>query len=84
MTKQQERIIVTIEDNGIGIAESKKTKTVNQQQHSGRGIANTEERINILNDLYRQDISCVVEDKLQPDHGVKVQLSIPILKNKTA
>lgn len=72
-------ILVTIEDNGVGIAESKKNKTTNQQKQKGRGISNTLERIKILNELYHYNISCVVEDKAAPSHGVKVTLKVPII-----
>jgi hypothetical protein len=76
-------IKVIIEDNGAGIAESKKNKTVNQQQQKGRGISNTLERIKILNELYHHNITCVVEDKALPNHGVKVSLTIPIITKNT-
>ncbi len=79
--KDQNCIDITIEDNGIGIAESKKNKTANQKKHSGRGITNTLERIKILNGLYHQNITCVVEDKSGPDRGVKIKITVPILKN---
>ena len=81
-TKKDNAINIIIEDNGIGIAESKKHKTVNQKKHSGRGITNTLERIKILNELYHQDISCTVEDKIAPGHGVIVKLIVPILKSR--
>ena len=68
-------IQITIEDNGIGIAESKKTKTENQKKHSGRGISNTLERIRILNELYHHNITCVVQDKREPGNGVIVKLT---------
>ncbi len=74
-------ISILIEDNGIGIAESKKSKTANQKKYSGRGIANTMERIKILNELYHQHITCNVEDKAAPGNGVIVQLTVPILKD---
>lgn len=83
-TKKQNEVCIIIEDNGVGIAESKKNKTVNQQKHSGRGMSNTLERIKILNELYHQDITCVVEDKPKPDTGVKITLTVPITKTKTA
>lgn len=75
---------IIIEDNGIGIAESKKTKTQNQKSRSGRGITNTMERIKILNELYHQHMTCVVEDKPVPGRGVRVKLFVPVLKNFTA
>jgi len=75
-------IEITIEDNGIGIAESKKLKTVHQKKQSGRGISNTLERIKILNQLYHQHITCLVEDKPCPAHGVIVKLTVPVLKQR--
>lgn len=82
--KKQNTVSIIIEDNGVGIAESKKNKTVNQQKHSGRGMSNTLERIKILNELYHQNITCVVEDKPQPASGVKITLTVPITKKQIA
>jgi LytS/YehU family sensor histidine kinase len=79
--KSEKGMDILIEDNGIGIAASKKSKTVNQQKHSGRGITNTHERIKILNELYHQDITCTVEDKQSPGRGVRVRIAVPLLKN---
>ncbi len=75
---------IIIEDNGIGIAESKRNKTENQKSRNGRGITNTIERIKILNELYHQHMVCEVEDKVDPGRGVKVKLHVPLLKNFTA
>ena len=80
--KAEQGISITIEDNGIGIAASKQHKTSNQRQHAGRGILNTQERINILNELYGTRISCQVEDKPAPGHGVIVRMVIPGLKKQ--
>lgn len=80
-TKTEKGMEVQIEDNGIGIEASKKSKTVNQQKHSGRGITNTLERINILNELYHQNITCTVEDKQAPERGVRVTIAVPVLKH---
>jgi sensor histidine kinase YesM len=80
--RKENTIEITIEDNGIGIAESKKSKTAHQKNHSGRGITNTMERIDILNELYHQHITCLVADKPHPAHGVVVKLTVPLLKNR--
>lgn len=81
-TKKQNTVCITIEDNGVGIAQSKKSKTVNQQKHKGRGMSNTLERIKILNELYHQNITCIVEDKPEPATGVKITLTVPITKKQ--
>nr|WP_315028836.1 histidine kinase [uncultured Chryseobacterium sp.] len=62
---------VAIEDNGIGIEESKKQKTEHQKAREGRGMKNTLERIQLLNDLYKKDITCSVKDK-ENNSGVLV------------
>ena len=80
--KKQNTVYITIEDNGVGIAQSKKSKTVNQQKHNGRGMSNTLERIKILNELYHQNITCIVEDKPEPATGVKITLTVPITKKQ--
>ncbi|MBL7745291.1 MAG: histidine kinase [Chitinophagaceae bacterium] len=80
-TRGENEIGIIIEDNGIGIAESKRNKTDNQKKRSGRGITNTLERINILNELYHQHITCEVEDKPAPGRGVRVRMRVPLLKN---
>ena len=78
--KKGNNIEISIEDNGIGIAESKKNKTANQKKHSGRGISNTQERIKILNELYNKHISCEVKDKTGAESGVLVRITVPFLK----
>ncbi|WP_396151953.1 histidine kinase [Flavobacterium sp.] len=53
-------IKVLIEDDGIGVEKSKELKTQNQKVHESRGLSNVEERINLLNDLYHQQISYTI------------------------
>jgi LytS/YehU family sensor histidine kinase len=56
-TEENQLIKVSIEDDGIGVEKSKELKTQNQKVHESRGLKNVEERINLLNDLYHQQIS---------------------------
>lgn len=66
---------ILIEDNGIGIEESKKQKTQHQKMREGRGMKNTLERIQLLNDLYNKEITCSVKDK-ENNSGVLVTIKI--------
>lgn len=72
--KLNQHLKITIEDNGIGIEESKKQKTQHQKTRKGRGMKNTLERIALLNDLYRQEIQCEITDK-KDQQGVLVEIS---------
>ncbi|MBD3906551.1 histidine kinase [Chryseobacterium sp. C-2] len=73
--KNNDSLNIFIEDNGIGIEESKKQKTEHQKTREGRGMKNTLERIRLLNDLYKKNIVCKVEDS---ENGVFVQISMII------
>lgn len=72
--KLNHHLKIIIEDNGIGIEESKKQKTVHQKTREGRGMKNTLERIALLNDLYHRDIQCNITDK-KTEPGVLVEVS---------
>lgn len=76
--KENEQLKITTEDNGIGIKESKEQKTEHQKARKGRGMKNTLERIDLLNDLYRKEISCTVKDK-ENNSGVLVVLKFNLM-----
>lgn len=61
--KEDNHIKVIVEDNGIGLEKSKSLKTGNQKLHSSRGLNNVRERIQLLNDLYKQNIQFKIENR---------------------
>jgi LytS/YehU family sensor histidine kinase len=67
-------ILLEIEDNGIGIEQSKKLKTHHQSLHKSRGLTNIHERIGLLNKIHKSNIKFEVIDKTQ-DPGVKVKIT---------
>lgn len=73
--KNNDEIIVTIEDNGIGIDQSRKQKTEHQKNREGRGMKNTLERISLLNDLYSKKVTSEIIDKTN-GQGVLVKIII--------
>ena len=62
---------IEIMDNGIGIEQSKALKTENQRKHPSRGLKNVVERIQLLNDLYRQNIQFKIHENPNSE-GTKV------------
>jgi tetratricopeptide (TPR) repeat protein len=76
--KENQYLKITIEDNGIGIEESKKQKTEHQKVRKGRGMKNTLERIALLNDLYQQEIKCKITDK-KDSQGVFVEITYKLM-----
>jgi len=72
--KERNHIKVIIEDNGIGLEKSKAIKTGNQKLHISRGLNNVKERIELLNDLYKQNIQFKIEN-LKESSGTRVTLT---------
>jgi LytS/YehU family sensor histidine kinase len=74
-------IIVEIKDDGIGRAKSKNLKTKNQNQQS-KGLKNTEERLKLINKLYKKNYHLSISDldTGPPDPGTHVKLLLPLGK----
>jgi len=81
--KSGDDLIVTVEDNGIGLKRSQELKTKHQRQHHSRGLNNTNERIQLLKELYHIPISLHIHDKEGENNtGVIVTLKLPLINKK--
>lgn len=79
--KKGEQLQISIQDDGIGIAQSMALKTTHQKQHKSLGMANTKERITLLNQLYQSGIVYTVTDLFASGRqGTLIEISLPILK----
>ncbi|WP_281322912.1 tetratricopeptide repeat-containing sensor histidine kinase [Flavobacterium aestivum] len=74
-----EKVVVRIEDNGIGLAKSQELKTTNQKAHQSRGMSNTKERISLLNELYKKNIVFQISEKALPETGTVVEIIFPLI-----
>ena len=72
-----DKIVATIDDNGIGLTKSNELKTQNQKVHQSRGLTNTKERIELLNDLYKKEITFQIKEKMVPETGTVVEIIFP-------
>lgn len=79
--RKLDKICISVEDNGIGLKQSQEIKTKHQKEHKSRGLTNTKERINLLNNLYKTHITLSVTDKTN-ESGVIVELCFPLKKAK--
>lgn len=73
------KVFVIIDDNGIGLTKSKELKTSNQKVHESRGLNNTKERIGLLNELYKKNISFVIKEKKVPETGTIIEIVFPLI-----
>jgi two-component system sensor histidine kinase YesM len=74
-----EKVVVIIEDDGIGLTKSRELKTNNQKAHESRGLSNTKERIGLLNELYKKNISFEIIEKRMPKTGTIVRIVFPLI-----
>jgi len=84
--KENNMLKCTIEDNGIGRKSSQDMKE-QAVQHEPMGLSITQERMDILNQVYKTNISLHIADRTNPDGtsaGTSVTLMIPLSLNNTA
>ncbi len=74
VSETDNQIEIEIKDDGIGVEKSKAIKTSNQKLHQSIGLKNIDERIKLLNELYRFKIEHVVTSN---DQGTCVKLKFP-------
>ncbi len=73
------KIHITIDDNGIGLTKSQELKTFNQMVHKSVGLDNTKQRISLLNDLYKTEITFEIKEKIFPKTGTIIEIIFPFL-----
>lgn len=74
------KVSVIVDDNGIGLTQSAALKTRNQKVHQSRGVTNTKERISLLNELYKSNISFSITEKNSGNTGTIVEITFPKLE----
>jgi tetratricopeptide (TPR) repeat protein len=73
-------IYCTVKDNGIGREAAEKLKKEKNPNHKSVGMEVTAERIEVLRQQYKEDISIIISDLTNPDGsaaGTEVKLRIP-------
>lgn len=80
ITEKNNMLVVTLEDNGIGIEQTKLLKKNNQ--HQSLAINITKERLEILEKKFKQKAILSIFDLANQEHmitGTKVQLILPLI-----
>ena len=69
-----ETIKISIIDDGIGRSKSNEFKTENQKKQKSKGMGNTQKRIAILNEMYKDKVDVKVENVFENNEGTRVEL----------
>jgi ligand-binding sensor domain-containing protein len=80
MQRQEDTILCTIQDNGIGREKSNEFKKNRVQQHKSMGMSITQERLDILNSSLNRNLNAEITDIYEDGvaAGTKVSLIIPL------
>ena len=72
--KDEETVVISIIDDGIGRKKSQEIKTKNQLKQKSKGMSTIKNRIAILNDMYKERVIVDISDVLENGEGTKVTL----------
>ena len=61
--RKEDQLVCEIDDNGIGISASQKTKSSLRPAHRSLGISNIQDRLAVLNEKYKMSCSLMIKDK---------------------
>lgn len=76
--QKDDKLCIKVEDDGIGLLKSAALKTKHQKTHASRGMTNTQERIQLLNSLYKAQIELSIREREAPETGVVVTICFPL------
>lgn len=85
MRKISDGLQVEITDDGIGRKKSAQLKTENQKKQNSTGLKNIEQRLAIINKVYKAGYTVSIEDVNKADEtGTRVVINVPEHKNGKA
>jgi tetratricopeptide (TPR) repeat protein len=70
-------LLIEVIDNGIGRKKSTELKTENQRKHHSTGLKNIQERLSILNKVYKSNYKVTITD-INESEGTSVKIYLPI------
>lgn len=76
-------LVVEVTDDGIGRKKSVELKTTNQRKHNSTGLKNIQERLQIINKVYKTHYRVDIED-VTDQGGTRVRIYLPLTKTQAA
>ena len=80
ITQTSSDVLFTIEDNGIGMEAARRYRSVQHIEYQSKGITLTQDRLETLNSVDTEKITCVItdlKDESLNSRGTKVTISFP-------
>ncbi len=77
MHQENRSLVVDVIDDGIGRKRSEELKTMNQRKHNSTGLRNVQERLVIINKVYKKELQVTVADGIN-GVGTHVRILLPV------
>jgi len=87
MSQEEGRLMVVVEDNGIGRKKAMEYKSREHIEYQSKGMSMTADRIRIISAVYGGDITVKVEDVMNEDGkpaGTRILISLPEFRHWTS
>jgi ligand-binding sensor domain-containing protein/anti-sigma regulatory factor (Ser/Thr protein kinase) len=82
LARQGDKVLIVIEDNGIGIDDSKAIKSASNHQHASKGMLITSGRIDLLRKMSKRNISLKgpfqIVDAVGKSAGTRVEIEMEV------
>lgn len=70
-------LVVEVADDGIGRKQSAVLKTENQKKHTSTGLKNIQQRLSIINKVYKSNYRVEIDD-LADNAGTRIRIYLPV------
>ena len=74
LKKTTDSILIRVQDDGVGRKKSMKIKTKHQLKQKSKGMSTIQNRISILNNMYKGKVTVSISDIFEDESGTKVEL----------
>jgi two-component system LytT family sensor kinase len=75
-TNQSNHVLIVIQDDGIGRTESKALKTENQKKMKSTGLKNVEDRLSLIQDIFKKKLNIQITDSNKDGSGTTVKIEL--------
>jgi len=85
LKKENDQLIITIQDDGVGRKKAKELKSKNAVKKKSMGVAITQDRLKLISSIYNIESTVDVEDLCSEDgqpKGTRIRIKLPLIHER--